>query len=112
MKKGEQANALVQGDVGTGKTCVAFALMMQAVENGYQAALAVPYTTLAHQHFRDITKALEGTNIKAALMTSECSDSEKRKIKNRLANGEIDIIIGTHSIFSDNVIYANLGLII
>lgn len=112
MKKGEQANALVQGDVGTGKTCVAFALMMQAVENGYQAALAVPYTTLAHQHFRDIAKALEGTNIKAALITSECSDSEKRKIKNRLANGEVDIIIGTHSIFSDNVIYANLGLII
>lgn len=112
MKKGEQANALVQGDVGTGKTCVAFALMMQAVENGYQAALAVPYTTLAHQHFRDITKALEGTNFKAVLMTGECTDSGKKRIRDRLASGEIDIIVGTHSIFSDNVIYDNLGLII
>ena len=112
MKTGQQVSALVQGDVGTGKTCVAFALMLQAVENGYQAALAVPYTTLAHQHFRDITEALKGTNITAALITSETPDKEKGKIKDKLKNGEIDIMVGTHSIFQDSVVYKNLGLIV
>lgn len=112
MKMGQQVSALVQGDVGTGKTCVAFALMMQAVENGYQAALAVPYTTLAHQHFRDITEALKGTNITAAFITSETPDKEREKIKTKLENGEIDIMIGTHSIFQDSVVYKKLGLIV
>lgn len=112
MKEGKQVCALVQGDVGTGKTCVAFALMLQAVENGYQAALAVPYTTLANQHYRDLTEALEGTGINIALMTSDITEKEKGRIKKQLAAGEIHILIGTHSIFSDSVDYKNLGLIV
>lgn len=112
MKNGRQAIALVQGDVGTGKTCVAFALMMQAVENGYQAALAVPYTTLANQHFRDIEKALEGTGYKAVLLTSEASVTERAKAKKKIESGEVNIVVGTHSIFAKTVEYQNLGLII
>lgn len=112
MKIGQQAAALIQGDVGTGKTCVAFSLMIQTIENGYQAALAVPYTTLASQHFRDIEKVLEGTKYKAVLLTSEVSVSEKARIKKRIASGEANIIIGTHSIFSKQIEYKNLALII
>lgn len=112
MKNGVQAVALVQGDVGTGKTCVAFSLMMRAIENGYQAALAVPYTTLASQHFRDIEAALAETGYKAVLLTSEVSIAERAKIKKQIARGEINVVIGTHSIFSKQIEYKNLGLII
>lgn len=112
MAEGTQVSVLIQGDVGTGKTCVAFSLMLQAVENGFQAALAVPYTTLAAQHYRDILKVLEGTGYKAAFLTSETSVPEKNKLKKQIANGDVNIVVGTHSIFSDSVIYNNLGLII
>ena len=112
MAEGSQASVLVQGDVGTGKTCVAFSLILQAAENGFQSALAVPYTTLANQHYRDMLKVLEGTGYTAALLTSETPIAEKRRIKNGIENGTINVVIGTHSIFSDDVAYQNLGLII
>ena len=112
MSAGKQVRSLVQGDVGTGKTCVAFATMLQAAENGYQAALAAPYTTLAWQHYRDISKIAKEYGLKAVLLTSEATAAQKRKILKEIETGEANLIVGTHSIFADSVHYKNLGLII
>ncbi len=110
--KREKTNALVQGDVGTGKTAVAFCLMLIAVSNGYQAALAAPYTTLAMQHYKDMKDVAEQLGITVAFLSSEISAKEKRETIKRIKSGEAKIIIGTHSIFSKDVEYKNLALII
>ena len=112
MKEGKKVSALVQGDVGTGKTCVAITSMLQAAENGFQAALAAPYTTLAWQHYRDISKIAEALGLKAVLLTSEMTAAEKRKTLSAIADGSAQLIVGTHSIFTKAVEYKNLGLII
>lgn len=112
MIQGTRVNSLIQGDVGTGKTCVAFALLLQAAGSGYQGALAVPYTTLAWQHYRDLSKIAEQAGLKIAFLTSETTAAQKRKLLSGIESGEISLIVGTHSIFSDGVKYHNLGLII
>lgn len=110
--KSDRVNALVQGDVGTGKTAVAFCLMLIAVSNGYQAALAAPYTTLATQHYKDMLEIAEMIGIKVAFITSEVSAKDKKAAIKSISSGEAQIIIGTHSIFAKDVIYKNLALII
>lgn len=112
MKKGKSVHSLIQGDVGTGKTCVAFALLLQAAENGFQGALAAPYTTLAWQHFQDMEPIAKQYGICAAFLTSETKAAERKKIYAGLQDGSISIVIGTHSIFSKAVEYKNLGLVV
>lgn len=112
MIRGTRVNCLIQGDVGTGKTCVAFALLLQAAGSGYQGALAVPYTTLAWQHYRDLSKIAEQAGLKVAFLTSETTAAKKRKLLSGIESGEIALIVGTHSIFAESVKYHNLGLII
>lgn len=112
LAKGERVNALVQGDVGTGKTAVAFCLLLIAVGSGYQAALAAPYTTLAAQHYRDMQEIADSLGITVAFLTSDVKGREKKKTLEQIRSGEAKIVIGTHSIFSKDVEYQNLALII
>lgn len=112
MENGDSVHTLIQGDVGTGKTCVAFSLMIKAAENGFQAALAAPYTTLAGQHYRDMKKIGDELGLTVVTLTSEMKASEKKKTLKMIESGEADIIIGTHSIFTEKVQYRNLGLVI
>lgn len=112
MQNGTPVNTLIQGDVGTGKTCVAFALLLQAAENGFQAALAAPYTTLAWQHYRDMEQIAQKYDISIAFLTSETSAAQKKKIYEAVKEGRVSILIGTHSVFSESISYHKLGLVI
>ncbi len=112
MLGGKQLNRLIQGDVGSGKTAVAAALCHTTVKNGYQAAVMVPTEVLAEQHFATFTKFFENQNINCALLTGSLSQNKKTAVKERLLSGEINIVIGTHAILSEDVVFANLGLVI
>ncbi|WP_341808938.1 ATP-dependent DNA helicase RecG [Wolbachia endosymbiont (group E) of Neria commutata] len=101
---------LLQGDVGSGKTVVALFAMINVVENNLQAALMAPTTILAEQHYNWIEEILSATNIKVALLTGKTARKEKKTIMNELASGIIDIVIGTHALFQDKVIFKDLGL--
>ncbi|MBV0899922.1 MAG: ATP-dependent DNA helicase RecG [Wolbachia endosymbiont of Fragariocoptes setiger] len=103
---------LLQGDVGSGKTVVALFAMLNAVENGLQVALMAPTTILACQHYEWIEGILSVTNIKVGLLTGKTSCKERRFIANKLLNGELHIVIGTHALFQDKVVFKNLGLVV
>lgn len=106
---------LVQGDVGSGKTILAFLAMIMTVENGYQAALMVPTEVLARQHFQAFTTLMEEQGITTChpvLLTGANTAKEKREIYARIASGEADIIIGTHALIQEKVTYHSLGLVI
>lgn len=103
-------NRLLQGDVGSGKTVVALCAMLLAVENGYQAVLMAPTEILAEQHFLTFKRLLDGLKVRVAILTSSTKTAEKKKILKKLAEGEIDILVGTHSVIQDNVQFANLRL--
>lgn len=105
-------NRLIQGDVGSGKTAVAAAVCYTGVKNGWQAAFMAPTEILAEQHFNSISEILKNTDISVELLTGAVTAANKRKIKERLANGEIDIIIGTHALISDGVEFKNLCLVV
>ncbi|WP_458695389.1 ATP-dependent DNA helicase RecG [Wolbachia endosymbiont of Pentidionis agamae] len=104
--------SLLQGDVGSGKTIVALFAILNAVENNLQAALMVPTTILAEQHYSLIEEILSSTSIKVALLTSKTKRKEKKIIINELANGMINIVIGTHALFQDNILFKDLGLVV
>ena len=112
MSKDRPMNRLIQGDVGSGKTAVAAACCYTAVKNGYQAAMMAPTEILAEQHFKTFSKFFEATDIKVALLTGSLSPKKKDELKTRLEVGEIDLVIGTHALLSDNVYFKNLGLVI
>ena len=112
MSADRPMNRLIQGDVGSGKTAVAMACCYNAVKNGYQAALMAPTEILAEQHFKSFSGVMKDTGIKVALLTGSLSKKKKDELKGRLENGEIDIVLGTHAILSDNVYFENLGLVI
>ena len=112
MKSGHQMNRLLQGDVGSGKTMVAVLTALIAIGNGYQACMMAPTEVLAQQHFKNIQKFLEPTGIKAALLTGSSKASERREVHAGLEDGLIGIIVGTHALIEDNVIFRNLGLAI
>jgi len=112
LGSGKQMNRLLQGDVGSGKTLVALMSMLIALDNGYQSCLMVPTEILANQHFKNITKLLNGLNIKVELLTGSISKSKKNKILSELQAGEIDILIGTHALIEDPVKFKNLGLVV
>ena len=105
-------NRLVQGDVGSGKTIVAEIALLTAVKNGYQAAFMAPTEVLAAQHYEGVKKDLEAYGVRVRLLVGSTKISEKRKIYDALAKGEIDILVGTHALIQDKVIYNNLALVI
>lgn len=106
---------LVQGDVGSGKTILAFLAMILTVENGYQAALMVPTEVLANQHFEAFVKLLEEQEITSChpvLLTGSTTAKEKRRIYEEILSGEANVIIGTHALIQEKVVYKDLGLVI
>lgn len=105
-------NRLVQGDVGSGKTIVAEIAILATVQNGYQAAFMAPTEVLAMQHFENVKKDLEPFDIKVELLCGSTKMSQKKKIYEALKNGEIDVIIGTHALIQEKVIYNHLALVI
>ena len=112
MKSGLQMNRLLQGDVGSGKTMVAVLTALIAIGNGYQACIMAPTEVLAQQHYKNIQKFLAPTNVRSALLTGSTKTSERREIHAGLADGSIGIIVGTHALIEDNVVFNNLGLAI
>ena len=112
MKSGHEMNRLLQGDVGSGKTMVAVLTALIAIGNGYQACIMAPTEVLAQQHFKNIQKFLEPTGVKSALLTGSSKASERREVHAGLEDGSIGIIVGTHALIEDNVIFRNLGLAI
>ncbi len=105
-------NRLLQGDVGSGKTAVAASLIYNAAVNGYQSALMAPTEVLAQQHFSTLASFFENTDIIPALLTGSTPAAEKKRIKARLASGDIDLIIGTHALIQKDVEFYRLGLVI
>lgn len=105
-------NRMLQGDVGSGKTLVAAAAMVCAVQSGFQAALMAPTEILAKQHFETLSAMLEPLRISCVLLTGSMRTTEKRNAKEAIADGQAQVIIGTHALFSEDVVYQDLGLII
>ena len=112
MRSGHQMNRLLQGDVGSGKTMAAVLSALIAIGNGYQACIMAPTEVLAQQHFKNISRYLAPTGVKAALLTGSSRASERREIHAGLEDGSIGIIVGTHALIEDNVLFRNLGLAI
>jgi ATP-dependent DNA helicase RecG len=105
-------NRLLQGDVGSGKTVVALHAMLMAVTCDAQAALMAPTELLAEQHYLTIVQLLEGANVTCALLTSSLTTGERKKIVAAIAAGEIDIVIGTHALLTQDVIFSNIAIAI
>lgn len=112
MQSGYLMNRLLQGDVGSGKTAVAAALIYNTVKSGYQAAFMAPTEILASQHYKSICTFFEKFNFNVALLTGAATAKEKKIIKEKLKSGEIDIIIGTHALIQPDVEFNNIGLVI
>lgn len=112
MMGDESMNRLVQGDVGSGKTAVAAAVMHSVIKNGYQAAMMAPTEILATQHYESLSKLFKDTDLNIALLTGSTKAKEKREIKSDLMDGNIDIIIGTHALIQNDVEFKNLGLVV
>lgn len=107
---GHQMNRLLQGDVGSGKTMVAVLSCLLAVDNGYQACIMAPTEVLATQHAANIAKYLAPTGVKSALLTGSTSAKQRAEIHRGLEDGSLGIIVGTHALIEDNVVFRNLGL--
>ncbi len=112
MRSGRQMNRLLQGDVGSGKTMVAVLTALIATGNGYQACIMAPTEVLAQQHYKNIQKLLEGTGVRSAILTGSSKAAERREVHQGLEDGSIGIIVGTHALIEDNVVFRNLGLAI
>lgn len=112
MQAKKRMNRLVQGDVGSGKTIVAIYAMYKTYLNGYQSAMMAPTEILAKQHYETLKNIFKDKNINIALLSSSISNKDKKDVYESLANGQIDIVVGTHSIIQDKVNFKNLGLVI
>ena len=112
ISNGKIVNRLIQGDVGSGKTVVAMVMLIYMAENGYQGALMAPTEILANQHYLGIKERLEKIGLRVELLTSSIKGKKKNEILDGIANGEVDIVIGTHSLIEDDVIFKKLGLIV
>ena len=112
ISDGKIVNRLVQGDVGSGKTAVATVMLIYMAENGYQGALMAPTEILANQHYLGMKERLEKIGLRVGLLTSSIKGKKKTEILEAIANGDIDIVIGTHSLIEDNVVFKKLGLIV
>ena len=112
MESDKPMNRLLQGDVGSGKTVVAMISAYKAVKSGYQATIMAPTAILASQHLESFQGILEELGIRTELLISSITKKKKTEILEKLQNGEIDILIGTHAILEENVIFKNLGLVV
>ena len=112
MESQKSMNRLLQGDVGSGKTVVSIIAAYKAVKSGYQVAIMAPTSILATQHLESFSNMLKKYGIRCELLISSVTKKKKEEILERLQNGEIDILIGTHAILEENVIFKNLGLVV
>jgi ATP-dependent DNA helicase RecG len=112
MGSGKQMSRLVQGDVGSGKTLVALLSMLLAIDNGFQACLMAPTEILAKQHFETISELVKPLHLHVALLTGSSKTKERRVLHQSLETGEIHILIGTHALIEDTVVFKNLGLVV
>lgn len=109
---GKQMNRLLQGDVGSGKTIVAFIAMLLAIDNGFQACLMAPTEILAEQHYQGLKKYADSLNIPMDILTGSSSTSERKLIQDYLESGDMKILIGTHALLEEKVKFKHLGLAI
>lgn len=112
QKSSYQGLRLVQGDVGSGKTIVAFLSMLNAVEAGFQAAIMAPLGILAKQHFETMLEWAETTGVRVALLTGKIKGKKRTEILEKLQKGEIDILVGTHALFTEDVTFKDLALVV
>ncbi len=112
MESDKPMNRLLQGDVGSGKTVIAMCAAYKAVKCGYQAAIMAPTAILATQHLENFKKIFDELDIKCELLISAMTKKKKTELLERLKNGEIDILIGTHALLQENVEFKNLGLVV
>lgn len=112
LGSGKQMNRLLQGDVGSGKTLVALMSMLIALDNGYQACIMAPTEILAFQHYRTISQFIEGLGIELRLLTGTTRKKERAEIDMGLRSGTVSMIVGTHALIEDTVVFKNLGLAI
>ncbi len=112
MGTGKQMNRLLQGDVGSGKTLVALLSILLALDNGFQGAMLAPTEILAQQHFKSISRFLEGLPVVVRLLTGSTKAAERRSLLTALKLGEIDILVGTHALLEDRVVFHKLGLVV
>ena len=105
-------NRLLQGDVGSGKTIVALLSCLIAIDNSYQSSIIAPTEILAQQHYNSITNSLIGLNLKIKILTGSTTKKERDVLFKDLKNGGINILIGTHAILEEKVVFKNLGLAI
>jgi ATP-dependent DNA helicase RecG len=109
---GSQMNRLLQGDVGSGKTMVALLSMLMGVDNGFQAAMMAPTEILAQQHFTGIREMLSPLGLEVEILTGSVKGKKRKEVLARIANGEIDILIGTHALIEPTVVFKNLGIVV
>ena len=107
-----QMNRLLQGDVGSGKTLVALMSMLLAKDNGYQACLLAPTEILAEQHFATLRRMLGGLPVRVELLTGSTKAKDRVPLFEALENGEVDVLVGTHAVLEDNVLFRNLGIVV
>lgn len=112
LGSGKQMNRLLQGDVGSGKTIVALLCMLLACDNGYQACLMAPTEILSQQHFQNLSKLLQGLPVNIRLLTGSSRSAHRKKVLKELAEGEVQLVVGTHALIEDSVQFKNLGLAI
>ncbi|WP_276943116.1 ATP-dependent DNA helicase RecG [Hallella colorans] len=110
MRTGEQMNRLLQGDVGSGKTLVALMTMLIAMDNGFQACIMAPTEILAEQHLDTLLSFLKGMHVRVELLTGMVKGKKRAKILSDLAKGDIDILVGTHAIIEETVVFKRLGM--
>lgn len=110
MRTGEQMNRLLQGDVGSGKTLVALMAMLIAMDNGFQACIMAPTEILAEQHLDTLLSFLKGMRVRVELLTGMVKGKKRSKILSDLAKGDIDILVGTHAIIEETVVFKRLGM--
>jgi ATP-dependent DNA helicase RecG len=109
MRSGRQMNRLLQGDVGSGKTLVALMSMLLAMDNGYQACMMAPTEILANQHYVTIKEFLKDMNVRVELLTGSTAKKKRNELLPALASGEINILVGTHALIEDSVVFKSLG---
>ena len=109
FRSGNQMTRLLQGDVGSGKTIVSLMAMLIAIDNGYQCCLVAPTEILANQHFENFNKYLNNLNLNIEILTGSTKKSKRVTLFDDLKKGVLDILIGTHAIFEENVLFKNLG---
>lgn len=112
MNSGRQMNRLLQGDVGSGKTLVALMAMLIAIDNGFQACMMAPTEILASQHYETLRTLAAGCGVSIALLTGSTKKKDREELHERLRNGDLRILVGTHAVIEDSVQFNNLGLAI